>query len=564
MVTTKRHSPLQALTARLFDATASSQRSWLALICLVALAPFVDKALNIDDTLFVWAAEHILSAPAAPYRFLVNWYDTVQPLYEVMQNPPLTPYFLALLLKMPGASILTLHLAYLGVAVLAVLGVFELAREYGAPPLFAALASLGTPVFLVCSSSLMCDVPLLCLWVWSMTLWLRGTKSERGSLKLAAVLLLTLCGLTKYSGICLFPLLFLHCLLRGKKGFADARYLLMPLAAWGVYELWATRQFGQGFFLQALSYAADLRGQGRSLLHRAVLGFSFLGGCLLPLPLFFALRKGFRWRPWCVAWAALATLLFATNPFGWLPARASGGQGLLFAAHLALFSMAGVATLVAAGRRLRASTSEALLLPLWLLGIFCFALFCNWDINGRSFLLATPPLAVLVALEVAHLGERRPAALGLLLAGLLLSLALGRAEYVWANSMQHEAEALASEYQTASPKPLFKGHWGFQYYMEKAGFKPLDARRDTLAPGDALLIAFNTSHSLRLPLEKFELRGETRRAPVRWATITHANAGAGFHSSLFGPLPYLLFHGEEDVYRTYRALVTLGPTPQNP
>ena len=36
-----------------------------------------------------------------------------------------------------------------------------------------------TPGFLVCGSSLMCDVPMLAFWVWSVVLWLRGFDEKR-------------------------------------------------------------------------------------------------------------------------------------------------------------------------------------------------------------------------------------------------------------------------------------------------------------------------------------------------------------------------------------------------
>jgi 4-amino-4-deoxy-L-arabinose transferase-like glycosyltransferase len=555
----------QGVSFRL-ELPSSKARLWLCLFCLLALSPSLGKALHIDDPLFVWAAEQLVRAPDAPYRFLVNWYDTLQPFHEVMQNPPLTSAVQALILGLSDGSLLALRVVFLLLATLAALGVFELAREYGAPPLLAGLFTLGTPVFLINAGSLMSEPLLLCLWLWSLTLWLRGTRAGRAELKLAAALLLGLAGLTKYSGICLAPLLLLHCLVRGRKGLSDAAYLLVPLAMWAGYELWAERAFGQGFFKQALGYAANEGGQGRGVLRRAGVGLSFLGGCLAPLTLFGALRAGFRWPvwgSWALAWAALAAICHATRGFGLLPPGAAGAQALLSSAHLAFFWLSGATALLSVAKRTRLDDPARALLPVWFFGICAFAIFFNWDVNGRSFLLAAPPLALLAALDAGGQALSRRV-LGLLLAGLCLSFALAWADRQWADSLRAEARTLAEEYGANEPKPRFKGHWGFQYYLEKAGLSAYDMRKDQLQPGELLLVAFNTSHSLRPSLDNFELVREDKITPTSWVTITHAKAGAGFHSAIFGVLPYLFGRGEPDLYRVYRARAVVAPIPRKP
>ena len=61
----------------------------LALIIATALAPFVNKAFYVDDPLFIWMAQQIVRHPLDPYGFHLNWSSFIQPMSEVMQNPPL-------------------------------------------------------------------------------------------------------------------------------------------------------------------------------------------------------------------------------------------------------------------------------------------------------------------------------------------------------------------------------------------------------------------------------------------------------------------------------------------
>ena len=65
------------------DGNSLFARSWLwaaahplatiGLFILLTLGPFLNKAVHIDDSLFVWTAEQILKHPGDCYGFDVNW-----------------------------------------------------------------------------------------------------------------------------------------------------------------------------------------------------------------------------------------------------------------------------------------------------------------------------------------------------------------------------------------------------------------------------------------------------------------------------------------------------------
>ena len=68
----------------------------LIIILLGIVLPFINKAVNIDDPLFIWTAKHILEDPLHFYDFSVNWGGTQMSMFEIMKNPPLLSYYLAL------------------------------------------------------------------------------------------------------------------------------------------------------------------------------------------------------------------------------------------------------------------------------------------------------------------------------------------------------------------------------------------------------------------------------------------------------------------------------------
>src|SRR5438874_10908769 len=133
--------------------------AFLAIAAAVAaLAPFLHKAFHIDDPLFLWMAHQISQHPADPYGFSVNWYASAQPMFSIMQNPPLSAYYMALAASFLGWGELAMHGAFLVPAVAAVLGTFFLAQRLSGSPLLGALLVFFTPVFLVSDTTVMCEL----------------------------------------------------------------------------------------------------------------------------------------------------------------------------------------------------------------------------------------------------------------------------------------------------------------------------------------------------------------------------------------------------------------------
>ena len=286
-------------------------RNWLAvhpylaltLAVLAALGPFLAKPFNIDDPLFIWVAHQIQAHPGDPFGFNVNWYGMVAPMWIATENPPLASYYIALAAAVLGWSEMALHFAFLLPALAVVLGTYRLARRFCDWPALAALATLVAPVFLVSSTTVMCDVMMLAFWVWAVVLWVEGMERENFRQLSLAGLLIALAVLTKFFGVCLIPLLAAYSLIEKCRPGRWTACLLIPLSVPCAYQ-WITRAlYGRALLTNAMDYAGYARGVvGNSKIVTGLTALTFTGGCLAVVVFFMPLL-----------WRTRALMMFAAS-----------------------------------------------------------------------------------------------------------------------------------------------------------------------------------------------------------------------------------------------------------
>lgn len=560
---------------------------WLALLTLLLLVPFLNKPVNIDDTLFLWAAKQIQKQPWNFYGFSVNWYGVTLPMSEVTQNPPVASYLLALSGALSGWTELGLHLVMLLPAIAVVLGTYTLAKNYCSNATLAALIALLTPAFLISATTLMCDVLMLAFWIWAIVFWERGLqKNQFSSLALGAILA-GLCGLTKFFGVTLLPLLTAYALLKKfgpplEKYFSDlikpqtanlgapavekkeparapspnkldwlkwALAPLIPLAFMGGYQWLTQRLYDRGLLLNAAGYAST-NGQlaNGDYLSNAAFGVLFTGGCFLPM-LLFAPRL---WNKWvvlgglCVVGIGGIFFLPQLTPLNHLLANETGGMNWSIALQATLLLIAGVSlialTLAEIWERRDAVSA---LLVLWVLGTFAFSAIINWTINGRSLLPMAPALGILIVRRMERRIPSGAVTFSLVNAwpvvpAILLCWPLMRADFNRAETDRIAARQLYATYKKPGATLWFEGHWGFQYYMELLGAKALDLSASRVAPGDIIVVPSDESNVYELPLGLAKLLGINRYSAEGHLATMSRHAGAGFYAREWGPLPFIL------------------------
>lgn len=525
----------------------------LALATVLCLAPFLNKAVHVDDYLFVRSAQQILQHPLDPFGFAVNWYGFDTPCAQVTQNPPLACYYLAAVGGLFGWSEFVLHLAMLVPTVAAVLGIHTLARRYCGQPILAALLALVAPVFWLSSSTLMCDIAMVALWVWALECWLRGLDTGRQRWLATAALLVGLAALTKYFGAALLPLLLVHTVVRERRAGWKLLWLLVPLLLLAAYEYATRRLYGYGLIGGAVHYVQTDHVAKNIWRHNIVL-FSFTGGCVLPL-LFFAPRLWSRW--YLTAAAVLFALIVALLPhiekLGKCALLEDGAPRWSLIVQLAFLATVGASVLPLVVTDLwRHRSADSVLLALWVVGTLFFTTAINWSINGRSLLPLVPAAAILIVRRLdrgAHSpGPGRWHRLWPLAPAALCAALVVRADAKLADNSRTAAR-LFHEQLGPRPHPVwFQGHWGFQYYMEATGAKPFDRQHPPMQIGDYVITPSNNTNILRLPPELFAAAGDIEIGMGRLLTM-RIESGAGFYADEFGPMPFLVDPGHIQTFR---------------
>ncbi len=544
---------------------------WIVLAAAaVLLLSMMDKAVTIDDPLFIWTAKQIQAKPLDPYGFEMNWFGASASMTMNVQNPPLTSYWLSLAGFVSWGE-RWLHLAMLPWALLALWGTMRLARQLGADPFLAGLLTLGTSAFLVSATNLMCDVMMLALMVWAVSLWIDGLERRHALILLASGLVAGAAILTKYFALGIVPMLLVYTIIRRRGVAWELLALLVPAAVAAGWHFWTIHLYGASHITGAIDYTKSLTsGFDNSLarLYAAIIG---LGGCLI-WPLFLVWRI----RP---AGTALAVLGAAGGSIGlwWLTKLDSNlAPSSVSYVLAALFGGAGLVVLhmwihdVAH----RWKNPEAWLLAMWIGGTALFFSLLNWTVSARNILPLVPPVAIIAALSFnrpkpdAELATEdhpafAPKPLPLLpiaaAVGIVLAVAAAWSDYAWAGGVRDRAVDLACNYARNGKVAVFTGHWGFQYYMEAEGALAYDLAVDDSRVdkrGLYLILPLNNTDPKLTRFAKWPVERVFRDRYGFGIYLMNGRHGAGFYSSIIGPLPLAWSNVPPDVY-----LVRTPPEP---
>jgi 4-amino-4-deoxy-L-arabinose transferase-like glycosyltransferase len=497
----------------------------------------VRRPFDIDDPLFVRAAQNIVAHPSDPYGFSLVWYWNQMPMWQVTKNPPLACYYAALLGRALGWSEQALHIGFILPAIAVVLGTYRLAARFTKHAMLAAAATLLAPGFLVSACSVMSDVTLTAFWTWALVLWVEGIERQKGTHLLAAAFLVSAAELTKYLGVLLMVLFLVYALAAKQKLRTWAPYWLMPLVVLAGYEYWGHLHYGQGLFLSAVEFSREQR-RARHLTKVAgsLVGLSFAGGSLVSSLTFAPLI----WSRRQMALAAAAvTSLVAIVAAGLTKVAAAHAHehwmGLCI--ELALFVAAGVSLLALPAAEWRRRDRDCWFLALWVFGVFYFASYVNYVINVRTMIPLLPAAAILLARRIEH--SRREFR-GLIAHVVPLLLTGGVAFWVsWGDTafgQAQQAAAFSLEPKSEAGTVWFEGRWGFAYYMEREGARAFDGVHSELRAGDLLVAP--SLQDIVMPGHRYALERTLHfDVPARVATQDW-DLGAGFYSSRHGPLPF--------------------------
>jgi len=554
------------------------KKSWISehprfvigVILVGCLAPFINKAIHVDDALFVWAGEWIQKHPTDFYGSEVDIWASAIPMWVANWNPPLMSYFLAGVAAVFGWHEIALHAACLVVAFTAAAGIYALAEMWCARPLLATLVAIFTPAFLVSSTTLMCDVLMLSFWVWAVVLWERAlAASERSRWRfVGAGVLVGLSVLTKYSALILLPLLAILSLLRTRRLGWWWLGLAVPLVMAAGYEWLTARMYGRGLLFAATGYVQtsgiEYPGGWKA---KGIVDLAFAGGSLLPV-LFFV--------PWLWQGRALLAVGVVLLGISLGICRFGGNLGLLFPwgnpellnrwdflLQVGVLTAAGVHLLLLVGAEAwRRRDIISVMLILWIISELFFPTVLDWKLAVRRFLPIVPAAAILL---VRRLGATRGNAvtwgvLWPLIPAAAITLSVAMADYQLANSARTAAKQITVQYRPIGHELWFEGGYGtFQYYMERLGGQRIDIGRSLLQPGDVVIVPWFNNATLRLPLGSVGWLGGLTSKPYSWMNPygDAESSAAGFYGADSGPVPFAFGRLPDQVYYVVKVFSTV-------
>jgi hypothetical protein len=477
-----------------------------SLLLLAALFTLLNccKPLHIDDTAYYHDARQISQHPLDPYGFAILWYDVPDPANRILA-PALLPYWWSLAIRLFGESTFLWKLWLFPFALLLACSLYALLRRFARGlELSLTWLTMLSPAFLP-GFNLMLDVPALSLSLAAVAVFCRA--GDRNSLPLA-VLAGLLAGLgmqTKYTGLLTPAVLLLYAWAFRKWGL----WLVATVVAVQVFVSWEfllALLYGRSHFLLALTDESGhtlwkkVKEKARELPPLiSLLGSVGFGLLLLGLT---ALRLRFKW----ILWAGLGVLCIYVlvaglgrewemhlpflAPFQTGPANISLDAIFFAPAGVGLLAVLGFVNRRLTRRRQARATCRAgapgrgrreLFLPLWLgLELVGYVFLTPFAAVRRllGIVVAGTLLSGRLASRTCRCPERRRLIHGIVVASSLLGLGVFGLDWREAAVQKELAEEAVRTIREGSDEGTiwYVGHWGFQYYAERAGMRPVIAR----------------------------------------------------------------------------------------
>jgi hypothetical protein len=503
------------------------------LLAACILLPFHDKAFTIDDTFFLRGAQQAVDDPLHPTAFEIVWFDAPERVGPT--GGPLMAWLLmpAVLSARSESVAHAVQLLFLG---LALLGTVAFAIRLGMTPPWAMAAGLllaATPTALGMAGTAMADVPAMALGVLGLERLAAWKQDGRSHQALLAAVFLGLGPLARPHAI----------LILGIGGLLLVGDFLSP-ASWRrtSWTLWLPLAGAVALTASVLVLTWDhapgapgLFGATSRMSSAASMGpnaVAFATHWVLALPLalpWLALRPLAVLRRWwllLIGGAAMVLLLEMAN------------RRSLPNAVIAALGIAVLWDLIADGWKRRDPIQVGL--GLWLL--LPLAPLPYPHLPAKYHLASAPAAAILVAREMAvHGALRAKLVLGATAAfGLALGVAILRADAAFADLGRRAAAELIGPQVESGHRVWFVGHWGFQWYAERAGARAVTVTPPYPEPGDLLVASRNTDKGMKVvpmlvqdfrltPLARLEDRTPGGRSMTE---------GAGFFSNNSGYLPW--------------------------
>jgi hypothetical protein len=490
--------------------TRSTQKphATLFIVCGAALLTLLNalKPLTIDDPLYHALASQIARDPFDPYGFTVHWYQSPQPAFDVLIAPAL-PYWLAVPVRLFAGSPLACKLWLFPISLLLVGATYSLfgrwARGLERPLVVMTVFSAA----MLPSFNLMLDIPVLAASLGALALFARAVDSDRTSLAITAGVLAGLATETKYNGL-LSPVVLLLYAGMHRRWRLGVLAAAIAFSIFGAWEAWMMHLYGDSHFHHHMAMAEGTPGAKLTLTLGLV---SALGGVGAPVVLLglaalavSGRRLGFVALVLLMGYVVLASVsprtdLIRVRSLHWrisVPLAVCCAYGLVFfgslwatVARLARRHAGGNTAPLDRWRNSRDVQFLILWLALEVVGYYAFTPF-----PAVRRILGVLVAAIAVFGRLASRSCRSPARQQGIRAIAACSFVFGLLFYA-VDFRDADVARLAVDRARERIGPTapdstvwYVGHWGFQFYADRANMRSVDPGKSLLRRGDWLLM----------------------------------------------------------------------------
>ncbi|WP_439625919.1 hypothetical protein [Gemmata sp.] len=493
----------------------------LALVVTVANAA---KPVLVDDTAYLAYARQVAAHPGDPYGFVMFWWTVPEPAMTVLV-PPVVPYWLAVNVAAFGEYPWLLKLWLYPFVWALAWALRELLRRFARGTEARVLPLLVLSPAVLPTVNLMLDVPALGLGLAAVAVFARAADRASWRLAVAAGALAALAMQTKYTALLVPPALLWYGVTHRRIGLALVA-VAVAVAGFAAWEAFLVAQYGQSHFLfhlnerqsatatlaEHLQKKADLAPPLAGHLGCLGIGVTLLAAVVLGVPRTVVAAAA-------LLWAACSARIVFAQPSGVSVATFWQSFGWLFLLGLALCARPLV---FRRGVRVRWSGDAAFVVGWVLLEVAGYFALTPFAAARRVIGLALVG-GILVARLMSRVGRSRPHRRP---PGWVFGFGVAAGAAVAAlDTLDAFPEKACAERATeivAAQRPTgtvwSAGHWGFQFYCERAGMKLVVPGGSVLQPGDVLVLpAYPNGDELFRPHA-----GTVPLTPPPWAAVAVA------------------------------------------
>ncbi len=542
----------------------------IIVFAIIFYLPFANKAINIDDTAFVYMAKQITKDPLRPYSFELEWLSRTGKATHILDTP-LVSYYMAAVISLFGPNEIALHVSLVLFFIMAGISFYYLSKRFIRYNIFATLVMLATPTFLVSSNTLMLDVPVIALLLLSVVLSLYGIDKDKHFFVLLGSIVGGLAYLAKPNGLVVIPLILAYCIIHRK--YVYMFYQVIPILFIGLFAVHNLLFEGQILIAEVIPFL--FASKDFDIIRTAAFVFSslaYIGGAtvffiFLVYP-FILKKKNYLLFVLTFVFSLIISAGLYLSSRGLLSGQYSLIEIIQFFLYInsALFFIILVlkdnmknifkGTVGIIDRRIKYSKDKYFIV-LWFIG----ALILNTVVSGgavRYNTILLPPMILILFVMYDEYSRKLKVNMDKLLPVLLfftltVGLAVTYADYIYADTYRNYAENDFSKFTSSENTIHFLGGGGFQYYMSEKGYRMLKNDDNTPVRGDIIVRAVGhfekkITKELKNRMRLIKVDKFNNIFPVR---VQNPESHAGWYTLGGGFLPFSISTADIQVFEIY-------------